>query len=152
MDLTVYILLSIKFFLATIIGTIIGLDREKRGKPAGMKTHALVCLGSTIVTQIGILMFKDSGTGDQMRVAAQIVSGIGFLGAGVIMTKNDTKVVGLTTAATLWLCGCMGICIGSDYYLLSIPAFISYWFISHIIAKIEKQYNIHKQHDNKDKL
>lgn len=136
MDYSLYILPTAKFFLATIIGAIIGLDRERRGKPAGMKTHALVCLGATIVTQIGILMFEKSGSGDQMRIASQIVSGIGFLGAGVIMTKSD-KVVGLTTAATLWLCGCMGICVGSDYFVLSIPAVFSYFFITHILSKYE---------------
>lgn len=136
MDYSIYILPTVKFFLATIMGAMIGLDRERRGKPAGMKTHALVCLGATIVTQVGILTFEKNGLGDPMRIAAQIVSGIGFLGAGVIMTKSD-KVVGLTTAASLWLCGCMGICVGSDYFLLAIPAVLSYYFITHILSKYE---------------
>lgn len=147
MDYRVYILPTIKFFMATVIGAAVGLDRERKGKPAGMKTHALVCLGATIVTQIGILMFKDSGVGDQMRIASQIVSGIGFLGAGVIMTKSD-KVVGLTTAATLWLCGCMGICIGSDYFLLAIPAVLSYYFITHVLSKYEDYQFGKKKNEN----
>ena len=141
MDFEYVVLPSIKFFIAVIVGALIGWDREKKGKPAGLKTHALVCLGATIVTQIGILMYKSSISGDQMRVAAQIVSGLGFLGAGVIMTRSDNKVTGLTTAATLWLCGCMGICIGSDFYYLVLPAFVAYFVVSHILVKFETNHN-----------
>ena len=86
---------------AIIAGIIVGLERELRGKPAGMRTVALICLGSAIFTIVSVLLAGD-GTADRSRVAAQVVSGIGFLGAGSII-RDRGRVSGLTTAATIWV-------------------------------------------------
>ncbi|MDO4499836.1 MAG: MgtC/SapB family protein [Erysipelotrichaceae bacterium] len=130
---------SFKILLSTIVGAIIGFDRERRGKPAGIKTHSLVCLGATMITIIGLLTFKDTNIGDPMRLSAQVVSGLGFLGAGVILNR-DNHIEGLTTAASVWFAGCIGICLGSDYFHLVFPAVICYFVVIKLMAYLEKKY------------
>jgi putative Mg2+ transporter-C (MgtC) family protein len=104
-----------RVFFAVLCGGIIGLERELKNKPAGIKTNILICLGSSLYTSASILMsasFADTNHfGDPARVAAQIVSGIGFLGGGAIIQARGT-VLGLTTAATIWVVAAIGICIG----------------------------------------
>lgn len=104
----------IRLILSTIIGGSIGIEREVSNRPAGLRTHILVSVGSTLIMLVSIDGF--GGIGDPSRVAAQVVSGIGFLGAGTILrTGNNIK--GLTTAASLWVCAGIGLAIGSGYYL-----------------------------------
>jgi putative Mg2+ transporter-C (MgtC) family protein len=104
-----------RILFAIICGGLVGVERELRNKPAGLKTNILICLGSTLYTSVSVLIsanLADSGHyGDPGRVAAQIVSGIGFLGGGAIMQSRGT-VLGLTTAATIWMVAAIGICIG----------------------------------------
>ena len=134
--MSVYIIATLKVLYATVVGALIGYERERKGKPAGIKTHSLVCLSACIVTLVGIMTFKDTNIGDPMRLPAQVISGIGFIGAGVIMNKNNV-IFGLTSAAGLWLAGCMGVVIGSDYTFISIPAIIAYILISRVFPIIE---------------
>ena len=115
---------TLRLLLAGVLGAVIGLDREYRAKEAGFRTHFLVSLGSAlfmIVSQYGFAgVLGEAGVGlDPSRVAAQIVSGIGFLGAGTILF-TDRKITGLTTAASLWNTACLGIAIGYGYYLIAI--------------------------------
>jgi len=98
------------------LGILIGLERELRGVPAGMRTHALVALGSTIFT-IASLSF--GGTADASRVAAQVAVGVGFIGGGVIF-KAGNNVRGMTTAANLWVVAALGIIIGLQQYYLAV--------------------------------
>ena len=104
-----------RVFFAVLCGGLIGLERELKNKPAGIKTNILICLGSALYTSVSVLMsisFADKGHyGDPARVAAQIVSGIGFLGGGTIIQSRGT-VLGLTTAATIWCVAAIGVCIG----------------------------------------
>src|SRR5688572_12303030 len=111
---------AVAFFLpkigfALVCGGLVGIERQLKHKAAGMKTNMLICLGSTVYTGISVLMwtsFQAKGViGDPARVAAQIVSGIGFLGGGAIIQSRGT-VVGLTTAANIWVVAALGICIG----------------------------------------
>ena len=132
-----YFMICCQMLLATIFGAVIGYDREKYGKPAGVKTHAMVCLGSCILMIIGTLTAVETGYSDPTRLAAQVVSGIGFLCGGVIIVTNSSEVKGLTTAAGLWLAACMGLCIGSAYMWMCIPAGLCYYLITHILAKFE---------------
>lgn len=124
---------SVQFFLprigiALICGTIIGLERELFNKTAGMKTLMLVCLGSTLFATISIFMGKGQGV-DQTRIIAQIVSGIGFLGAGVIL-QNKGGVLGMTSAANIWFTGAVGCVIGIGEYELAIAlSMISVFFL-----------------------
>lgn len=107
-----------KVFYAIVCGGLIGIERELKNKPAGIKTNILICLGAALYTSISTLMagtFADSGHfGDPARLAAQIVSGIGFLGGGAIIQAGGT-IQGLTTAATIWLVAAIGICIGINH-------------------------------------
>ena len=104
-----------RVFFAILCGGLIGLERELKNKPAGIKTNILICLGSALYTSVSVLMsisLADKGHyGDPARLAAQIVSGIGFLGGGTIIQSRGT-VLGLTTAATIWCVAAIGVCIG----------------------------------------
>ncbi|MGB3906237.1 MAG: MgtC/SapB family protein [Anaerolineae bacterium] len=101
--------------LAAVLGYLIGLEREFRGQAAGERTHALVALGAAAFALISGSAFPG---GDTARVAAGVVTGIGFLGAGMILKKEGAKIEGLTTAAGLWAVGSMGLAIGAGMYLL----------------------------------
>lgn len=112
----------IRLVVSVIIGGIIGFEREQSDRPAGFRTHILVILGACIVMMISATAFDPIGQGnDPTRMAAQVVTGIGFLGAGTIM-RDGTNVKGLTTAASLWTCGCIGLAIGAGLYLIGIGA------------------------------
>ena len=107
----------LKATLAAALGFILGAQREKSGKAAGSRTMALVALGSAVFTIMSREGFVGIGTQlDPSRVAAQIVVGVGFLGAGTIIFQND-KISGLTTAATLWVAAALGMVVGNGFYL-----------------------------------
>lgn len=107
-----------KLLLAVVLGGAIGLERELKGKPAGLRTNILICMGATLLTDVSmtIVMRDGSRIGDPARLAAQIVSGVGFLGAGTIMQSRGT-VTGLTSAATIWVVAAIGIAIGAGNYI-----------------------------------
>ena len=111
-------LISIAFrlFLAILLGGCIGVERSRRGRAAGLRTHILVCLGSTIAAMTGIYINEFYGVGDVSRIAAQVISGIGFLGAGTILVRNHSIVTGLTTSACVWTVGSVGLAIGYGFY------------------------------------
>lgn len=100
---------------STVCGTLIGQERRSRHKPVGMRTVTLICLGSTIFTLVSILMSR-SAEADPGRIAAQVVTGIGFLGAGTILHTSG-QVKGLTTAATIWAVAAIGVLIGAGYVI-----------------------------------
>ncbi|MEE0945628.1 MAG: MgtC/SapB family protein [Acutalibacteraceae bacterium] len=113
-----YIEIIIQLVLAVILGGIIGVERSGTNHDAGLRTHILVCLGSAGVMIMSRTLVGDFG-GDVMRIGAQVVSGIGFLGAGCILVHGK-KIRGLTTAAGLWATACLGLIIGSGYYFIAI--------------------------------
>lgn len=116
----------IRLLLGSICGGLIGLEREMKGRPAGLKTFSLVCMGATLVmvTNEFIYINVANSTGDSARMAAQVISGIGFLGAGTIMTTGNDRVKGLTTAAALWVTAAIGIAIGTGFYFGGIAGLI----------------------------
>ena len=134
---SVYFLVSMQIFASTVVGATIGYGREKNKKPAGIKTHALVCLGSCLV-----MIISKISTGDPMRLAAQVVSGIGFLCAGVIIVTKSSQIIGLTTAAGLWFSACVGLAIGSDIYWIAIPAVLCYYLVTEVISKVERKMGL----------
>lgn len=107
----------LNIILAFIIGFAIGIERESRGKDAGISTHTLVVMGSMLFTYLS--MHVEAGSDSGARIAAQIVSGIGFLGAGLIL-KDGISVRNLTTAASLWFAAAIGMAIGFEYYTAAI--------------------------------
>lgn len=107
-----------KLTIAVIIGGLVGIERETYHKPAGVRTHMLVCLGAALFTIVSIVAFPG---GDLVRISAGIATGIGFLGAGTIFRSKDT-VKGLTTAASLWAVAGIGLAIGAGLYVLTVFA------------------------------
>lgn len=116
--------LVIRLILAVVIGLIVGSERARSGHPAGMKTHIVVCLGAAIVALMQIQLKEDYPETDISRIIAQVISGIGFLGAGCILHDKSGSISGLTTAATLWLTACLGLACGLGYYNLCIASCI----------------------------
>lgn len=116
----------LRIIVAILIGTVIGVERERKNRPAGMRTHVLVCLGACVIALIECSIADDiarAGEGGALafnfgRITAQVVSGIGFLGAGTIFTAQK-KIAGLTTAASLWNAACLGIAAGMGYFLIA---------------------------------
>ncbi len=107
----------VRLTLATICAGILGHERGKKKRPAGFRTHIVVCIGATMVMVTSQYMTDVLGiTTDASRMGAQVISGIGFLGAGTIMVVGRNQVKGLTTAAGLWACACMGLAIGIGFY------------------------------------
>lgn len=109
--------------LAVILGGAIGMERELKGKPAGLRTNILICLGAALLTDVSmnIGLINGARMGDPARLAAQIVSGVGFLGAGTIM-QGSGMVTGLTSAATIWVVAAIGITIGAGDYVAAAGA------------------------------
>ena len=106
--------LMLQLGLASLLGGAIGLERELGGKPAGLRTNILICIGSVLYTHLSIAMV--GGSSDPTRVAGQIVTGVGFIGAGTILHARGA-VVGLTSAATIWVVAAIGVALGSGFYL-----------------------------------
>lgn len=107
----------LRLLLAVVFGGIIGTERGKHGRAAGMRTHILVCIGATMTTLIGeYVTFVLGMSSDPVRIGAQVISGIGFLGAGMIMTRGGLRVKGLTTAAGLWATATIGLALGIGLY------------------------------------
>lgn len=118
-SVNIYLGLGIQIMTALMLGGLIGYDREKKMKSAGIKTNILICLGATLYTSLSLVNMVHYGNiSDPNRITAQIVSGIGFLGAGAII-RGGGGVVGLTTAATMWVVAAIGMTIGIGYPLIA---------------------------------
>lgn len=132
----------LRLFMAMVIGGIIGFEREIGNRPAGFRTHTLVCVGSTLVMLTSEYLFKEySGIVnlDPARLGAQVISGIGFLGAGTIL-KLGPRVRGLTTAASLWVVACLGLAIGAGFYWGAIVATIFVYITLILLKKVERVF------------
>lgn len=110
----------IRLALAMLCGGILGMERGKKNRPAGFRTYMLVCVGATLVMLTNQYLCEMYGTGDPARLGAQVISGIGFLGAGTIIVTGRNRVKGLTTAAGLWADACLGLAIGVGFYSAAI--------------------------------
>lgn len=129
--------LVLELLLAAACGAALGLEREIHRKPAGLRTNMLIALGSTLFTYCSITLFNEGGNrGDPARIAAQIVTGIGFLGAGTIMRHED-QITGLTSAATVWVVAAIGVLIGADRALIAITATVLALVILHLLMRLE---------------
>jgi putative Mg2+ transporter-C (MgtC) family protein len=123
--------------LSMMLSMIIGLDRERRDKDAGLRTHMLVGTGACLFTALSLIAFPDA---DTSRVAANIVTGIGFLGAGVIYRSED-KVHDLTTAASIWMTAAIGMAVGVGAWLLAIIVTLIVWVILRVFWKARKRWD-----------
>jgi len=138
-DLSVFIFdIIIPCTLAMIFGGAIGLQRERHERPAGLRTHTLVCLGSTVFTLVSYLGFTSFAGVDASRIAAGIVTGIGFIGAGVIF-RQGPLVKGVTTAASIWIVAAIGVSLGVKLYYLAVIAAILGFLILSILKSFESR-------------
>lgn len=110
----------VRILISLAFGAILGLDRGLKSRPAGLRTYILVCVGSCIVMMTNQYVYQVFDTGDPVRMAAQVVSGIGFLGAGTIIVTRRNQIRGLTTAAGLWASACVGLAIGIGLYEIAL--------------------------------
>lgn len=134
--------IGFKVTLAILCGGVIGIERELKHKPAGLRTNILICLGAVLFTSLSVLMSQSvvpGHPGDPGRIAAQVVTGIGFLGGGMIM-QGGGSVTGLTSAATVWVVAAIGVCIGLGYPIIAsiftVTVFCTLYFLSKVDNKL----------------
>ena len=134
--------------LAVVLGGIIGIERERRGRAAGFRTYILVCLGATLAMMINQYLdymqvevwnpiLRTVSRTDSSRLGAQVINGVGFLGAGTILVTKKQQVKGLTTAAGLWAAACMGLSIGAGFYACAITCLVLIFIIITVFPRIE---------------
>ena len=114
-EITVYSV-AVRILSAVLIAGILGMEREKKSRAAGLRTYILVCMGSCLIMLTNQYIYQTTGAGDPMRLGAQVVSGIGFLGAGTIVVTRHSHIRGLTTAAGLWASAGVGLALGIGFY------------------------------------
>ncbi len=142
-DINQTLTILFRITLAVLLAFIPGLERELTGKFAGLRTHILVCLGACVFTILSIYGFKMHiavdviGTNDPARIAAQVITGIGFIGAGTVM-RHGSNVFGITTAATLWVCAAIGMSCGCGEYVTAIIASFATLVVLISIRRLEK--------------
>ncbi|WP_422484382.1 MgtC/SapB family protein [Gudongella sp. DL1XJH-153] len=124
-----------RLLISAVLGGVIGIEREASNRPAGFRTHILVSVGSTLIMLVS--MYAIPQPADRARIAAQVVSGIGFLGAGTILRTGST-IRGLTTAASLWVCAGIGLAIGSGYYFGGVVTAMIVLISLVVLSKVEK--------------
>lgn len=127
----------LRILLAVVIGGILGLERGRKNRPAGYRTYLLVCLGSTLVMMTNQYIYQSFGTGDPARMGAQVVSGIGFLGAGTIIVTGRQQIKGITTAAGMWAAACCGLAIGIGFYEGAVMGGILIFLAMELLEKMD---------------
>ncbi|MFO7619226.1 MAG: MgtC/SapB family protein [Thermoplasmata archaeon] len=141
MDVMLYDFLP-KILLSIFCGSLIGLERELKDKPAGMRTYMLISVGATLFTMVSIYFTEQwSGTADPLRVTAQIVTGVGFLGAGTIMFARG-RISGLTSAAAIWTSAAIGITIGLDMHIFAIIVTLMIVLSLILLGKVERMLGL----------
>jgi putative Mg2+ transporter-C (MgtC) family protein len=143
-DLEFLLFISDKMFYAILCGIVVGFERKLNRSPAAFKTQILICVGSMLFTAMAC--FSDDLKPQGARIVAQIVSGIGFLGAGAIIRNNSMSVMGLTTAAWIWFTASMGIMIGLSYGMSATFVSITLTGVITIMRKLERTYFDKNQH------
>lgn len=129
----------IRILAAILAGGLIGLERGMKNRPAGLRTYMLVCVGSCLIMLINQYVYQATGAGDPMRLGAQVVSGIGFLGAGTIIVTQHSQIRGLTTAAGLWASAGVGLAFGVGFYEAAITATVGIYAILTILQRWESR-------------
>ena len=129
----------VRIMLAVILGGIIGSERGKNGSPAGLRTHILVCVGAAMTALISVYIAQIGSSGDIGRIPAQVISGIGFLGAGMIIVKKNNVITGLTTAAGMWATATIGIALGYGFYLGALIATGACIFTAAFLTRLERR-------------
>lgn len=136
----------IRLVLATVCGGIIGMERETKGHSAGFRTFTLVCIGSALATIVNLYLWQQTGSADASRIPAGVVSGIGFLGVGTIIVTRKNTVKGLTTAATLWATGCLGLALGAGMLSTGCISFVLILITVEVLQRLGKYISDHNRY------
>ena len=136
--------IALRLTLSVLLGGFIGMERGRRGRAAGLRTHVLVCLGAAMTSLLGVFITKELAlSSDASRIAAQVISGIGFLGAGTIITKGRFRVSGLTTAAGLWATASIGLALGYAFFegalFATLLIVLTITVLSHFEARLNRK-------------
>ena len=134
-----YLAVALRIFAAVIIGGALGLERGMKKRPAGLRTYMLVCVGACVVMLTNQYIFQTFGAGDPVRMGAQVVSGIGFLGAGTIIVTRRNQIKGLTTAAGLWSAAGVGLALGVGFYEAAIVGTAAVFFVMTLLQKMDNK-------------
>ena len=131
--------IAVRLVLAMAVGGLIGIERGKQGRAAGMRTHILVCIGAALTVMIGFYAREVLGitNSDPLRISAQVISGIGFLGVGTILIKGRFQITGLTTAACVWATATIGLALGAGFYAGALVAFAATFLTVTVLHKLE---------------
>ena len=143
-----FISITARILLALLLGGLLGIEREQKQRPAGFRTYIIVCLGATLASITNIYMQQFLGGGDPARLPAQVISGIGFLGAGTILVTRTNHIKGLTTAAGLWCAATIGIAVGCGFYTGAIICSIVIVFSLRILAIVDKHFDKYNRYIN----
>ena len=138
-----YLAVVLRIAMAVIIGGLLGLERGMKNRPAGLRTYMLVCVGSCIIMLTNHYMFQVYEAGDPVRMGAQVVSGIGFLGAGTIVVTRRNQIKGLTTAAGLWTSAGVGLALGIGFYEAAILGAFAIFFVITLLQRMDS--NVHRK-------
>ena len=128
-----FLSVGIRIAAALVVGGILGLEREKKNRAAGLRTYMLVCVGACLIMLTNQYIYQTTGSGDPMRLGAQVVSGIGFLGAGTIIVSKRNQIKGLTTAAGLWSSAAVGLSLGVGFYEAALAAGAAIYFVMTVL-------------------
>ena len=135
--------IPVRILSAIIVGGLLGLERGMKNRPAGLRTYMLVCVGACLIMMTNQYIYQFTGAGDPMRLGAQVVSGIGFLGAGTIIVTKHNQIKGLTTAAGLWASAGVGLAFGIGFYEAAFTASIGIYLILTVLQRFEN--SLHKK-------
>ena len=130
----------VRLLLAMAFGGTIGFERGIRQRAAGLRTHMLLCVGAASTMLVSKYIYASYGVGDPARLSAQVISGIGFLGAGTIIVTRRNQIKGLTTAATLWATACMGLAVGVGFYECALAMYVILIFILLLVNVVDTKY------------
>ena len=134
-----YLAVALRIFAAVIIGGLLGLERGLKNRAAGLRTYMLVCVGSCLIMLTNQYIYQAFGSGDPVRMGAQVVSGIGFLGAGTIIVTRRNQIKGLTTAAGLWSSAGVGLALGIGFYEAAIVGAFAVFFVMTLLQKLDNR-------------
>lgn len=134
-----YLAVFLRIFAAVIVGGILGLERGMKNRPAGLRTYMLVCVGACVIMLTNQYIYQAAGTGDPVRMGAQVVSGIGFLGAGTIIVTRRNQIKGLTTAAGLWSAAGVGLALGVGFYEAAIAGTVAVFAVITLLQKMDNK-------------
>lgn len=130
-----YPAVCLRLLAALVMGGALGLERGMKNRPAGLRTYMLVCVGSCLIMLTNQYIFQTTGTGDPTRMSAQVISGIGFLGAGTIVVTQHNQIKGLTTAAGLWACAAAGLALGIGFYEAALAGGLSIFVVLTLLQR-----------------